>query len=47
MEYQTYTVQWVCYATNQRGELSFGDRDTAMQFTTLFAGHVSVTVIKD
>ena len=44
---QTYTVHWVCYRSNQRGELTFEDRDEAMQFTTLFAPHVSVTLVKD
>ncbi len=46
-EGQTYTVAWVCYQSQQTGELSFADRDAAMQFTALFAPHVSVTVIKD
>ena len=47
MNDQTYTVHWVCYRSAQRGELSFGSKDEAMQFTTLFATHVSVTVVKD
>ena len=42
-----YTVYWRCADTDQDGEMSFPDKESAMQFTTLFATHVTVTVVKD
>ena len=47
IEEEGHTVHWRCDQTEQTGEMSFESKSAAMQFTTLFSPHVTVTVAKD